>query len=184
MDFYVPAELVSREALRFAFVREQGYDKSCGYSAAASLLSLYWRLPVDEEALLARYANEKVESGKLEVSLDELFRIFRDYGFAVKGVRMNWDQLADALERFAPIVIHYARPDRHFALALHARDGWVITLDPALGCEILSREQFLYRWSGAALIAFSNERPRDDALVEKARASAWDRRDLLERLGE
>ena len=48
MDAYNPAELKSKEALRFEYVSEQGFDRSCGYSAATSLLSLYWDLPVAE----------------------------------------------------------------------------------------------------------------------------------------
>jgi uncharacterized protein len=183
MDLYLPEEVLPKESLRFAFVCEQGYDTSCGYSAAVSLLALYWRLPVSEDELVARYASDKLAAGKLDVSFDELARIFGDYGFSAKGVRMNWEQLGSALERYAPIVIHYARPDRHFALALHSKGGWIITLDPALGCEILSREQFMERWSGAALLAHSDKASRDDALVARAKVTEWDRHELLERLG-
>lgn len=183
MDFYLPEEVRPKESLRFAFVCEQGYDTSCGYSAAVSLLSLYWRLPVREDELVARYASDKLAAHRLEVSFDELAIIFADYGFSVKGVRMNWEQLGEALERYAPIVIHYAKPDRHFALALHEKDGFIIILDPALGCEILSREQFMGRWSGVALLAHSGKASRDDALIARARATEWDRHELLERLG-
>lgn len=179
----MPEEVLPKESMRFAFVSEQGYDTSCGYSAAVSLLSLYWRLPVREDDLVARYASDKIAAGRLEVSFEELARIFDDYGFSVKGVRMNWEQLVSALERYAPIVIHYTKPDRHFVLALHAKGGWIITLDPALGCEILSREQFMERWSKAALLARSDKASRDDALVARVKATEWDRHELLERLG-
>jgi uncharacterized protein len=183
MDAYLPQELRPKESLRFAFVREQGYDNSCGYSAAVSLLALYWRLPISEEELVSRYAGEKLAAGKLGVSLEELAGIFGDYGFSVKGVRMKWEQLEAALELYAPIVVHYERPDRHFVLALHIKKGWIITLDPALGCEILSRGQFMERWSGAALLARSTAAERDEGLLERAKAVEWDRHELLERLG-
>lgn len=183
MDLYLPEEVRPKESLRFAFVREQGYDKSCGYSAAASLLSLYWRLPVSEEALVKRYANEKLASGNLDVSFGDLARIFEDYGLSAKGVRMNWRQLEDALKGFAPVVVHYEAPDRHFVLVLRIEEDWIITLDPALGCEMLSRSQFRARWSGAALLAYAKAASRDDGLVAEANRVASERRELLERLG-
>jgi uncharacterized protein len=183
MDFCAPGELRPKESLRFAFVREQGYDRSCGYSAAASLLSLYWRIPADEEALIGRRGSGAPDSGRLDVNFGELASIFEEYGFSVKGARMTWEQLGTALERYAPLIVHYARPDRHFALALRARQGWIILLDPALGCEILSRSQFLERWSGAVLLVSSTEAERDEALLDEAARAGWDRRWLLERLG-
>jgi uncharacterized protein len=182
LDLFAPEEVRPKEAMRFAYVREQGFDRSCGYSAAASLLSLYWSLPLAEDDLVERYARGKVESGRLDVSFGDLAQLFSDYGFSVKGVRMGWDQLSAALGRFAPIIVHYARPDRHFALALQASDGWIITLDPALGCELMPRAQFMERWSGAALIAFSSSATRDEARLGEAIRAARDRRELLERL--
>jgi predicted double-glycine peptidase len=182
VDLFAPGELRPKEALRFAFVREQGFDRSCGYSAAASLMSLYWKLPLAEGDLIERYAGGKVESGRLDVSFADLARLFADYGFSVKGVRMGWDQLASALELFAPIIVHYESPDRHFALALRVREGWIITLDPAMGCELMRREQFMERWSGAALVALSASATRDAALLDEAVRVAWDRHELLERL--
>jgi hypothetical protein len=179
---FAPDEVRPKEAMRFAYVREQGFDRSCGYSAAASLLSLYWKLPLAESDLIERYASGKAESGRLDVSFEDLARLFHDYGFSVKGVRMGWDQLSAALDRFAPIVVHYIRPDRHFALALQARDGWIITLDPAMGCELMPRGQFMERWSGAALIAFSASAMRDGELIDEAVRAEWDRHALSERL--
>jgi uncharacterized protein len=179
---YAPEELRSKEALRFAFVCEQGFDTSCGYSAAASLLSLYWGLPLGEKELV-EHNSRNAESGALDVNFADLARLIGDYGFSVKAVRMTWAQLEAALIRYAPILVHYEHPDRHFALALNARNGWIITLDPALGCELQSRDQFMERWSGAVLLAFSSTFTRNEALVEEALRVEWDRHDLLERLG-
>jgi uncharacterized protein len=181
VDFVSPGDLRSKESLRFAFVQEQGFDRSCGYSAAASLLGLYWDLPVDEADLISRYAENEAQEDQLGVSFAGLARIFQDYGFSVKALRMDWDQLCAALDRFAPIVIHYERPDRHFALALRAREGWIILLDPALGCELLDRERFMRRWSGAALLAASSSATRDDPRMAEAESAAWGRLSLLEK---
>jgi uncharacterized protein len=183
MDFFYPADVRPKESLRFAYVQEQGLDKSCGYSAAASLLSLYWNVGVAEEDLLEKYAREEIESGNFGLSFSDLARIFNDFGFSIKGVMMNWPQLEAALGSYAPILLHYARPDRHFALALFARDGWIITLDPAMGCELQSRDQFLERWSGAALLVSSSVAKRDVKLIEVATRVELDRHELLERLG-
>ena len=46
-------EVRPREALRFEFVDEQGWDASCGYAALASLLSRYRGHAIDEATLLS-----------------------------------------------------------------------------------------------------------------------------------
>ena len=117
------------------------------------------------------------------MSFEVLARIFADYGFAAKGVRMTWDQLASALGKYAPVLVHYSRPDRHFALALSVKDGWIITMDPALGCELQSKDQFKERWSGAALIVDSVVATRNEDRLGEAIGVEWDRHDLMERLG-
>lgn len=180
MDLYSAEGIRPKEALRFAYVREQGYDRSCGYSAAASLLSLYWGIAAAEGELVERYAREKIASGDLEVNFKDLSDLFADFGMAVKGVRMSWDQLEKALEAYAPILLHYDSPDRHFVLGLHASDGIIITLDPALGCELQGRDQFMERWSGAALLVFSAAARRDDALIAEALRVHSDRRRVME----
>jgi predicted double-glycine peptidase len=180
LDFYAPAEIRTREALRFDYVLEQGFDRSCGFSVAASLLSLYWRVPAREGELIREYARESPDSELFEASFKALASLLSDYGFSVKGVMMTWEQLELALGGYAPIILHYERPDRHFALAIRAKDGWIMTLDPALGCELQSRGQFMRRWSGAALIATSASRRRDDELLAEATRFLGRRLDRLE----
>lgn len=180
MDFIAPSEVDSKESLRFAYVREQGYDGSCGYSSLASLLAIYWNCPVAEEDLVGQYAGDASPSGGFGVSLASLSRILSDFGFSAKGFRMNWEQLGAALARYAPVIVHYSRPDRHFALALEADAEWIILLDPALGCELLSRRQFLERWSGVVLLAHSATARRDEAALAEALRAGRNRRDLLE----
>jgi uncharacterized protein len=183
VDFLGPEETQSKEALRFAYAYEQGYDNSCGYSAAASILSLYWNIQVGERELIERYAGAKPESARLDVTFKDLAGIFADYGFSVKGLRMSWEQLETALARFAPVIVHYDYPDRHFALAIRAKDGWIITLDPASGSELLRRDQFVRRWSGAVLLASSSSSKRNEALLGEAIRVQEDRQELLVRLG-
>jgi predicted double-glycine peptidase len=180
---YTPEEVRPKEALRFEHVFEQGFDSSCGYSAAASLLALYWDKRVDEAALIERFASEALAEGRFLANMEGLSRIFSDYGLSVKGVMMSWEQLAIALNGFAPILVHYDRPDRHFALALRARYGWIITLDPAMGCELQSRDQFMERWSGAALVVASSVERRNEARIAEAIRVESDRQYLLDRLG-
>ncbi len=183
MDLYTPDEIKPKEALRFSFIGEQGFDRSCGYSTAASVLSLYWGQKVDERAIVERYAKDKLESGRFDVAFSDLARIFADFGLTVKGFKMTWEQLKSALVGYAPILLHYAHPDLHFALALYANDDWIIMLDPAMGCELLRRRQFEERWSGAALIVLSSIAPRDAGLLSEAIRVELDRLDLLDRLG-
>jgi Predicted double-glycine peptidase len=180
MDAYCPREVKPKEELRFSLVSEQGFDRSCGYSAASSLLTLYWNIQIGESELIGKYAPGSKNDGPLSVNFETLARIFADYGFDVKGVRMSYPQLAAALEKYAPILVHYDRPDKHFALAMGAKGDWIITLDPALGCELQTRGQFLERWSGAALLVDSKKASRDDGRIESARRDEWDRLTRLE----
>ena len=74
---------------------------------------------------------------------------------------MDWEQLDQALVRFAPVLVHYDRPDPHFALAVGIRQGWMITIDPSRGAELLSKDEFLKRWSGAVLLVAAKDRTVD-----------------------
>jgi uncharacterized protein len=180
LDLFAPGELQPKEDIRFAYVREQGYDRSCGYAAAASLLSLYWGLAVDEAGLIERIEGAGADQAGLSVSFEELARLFAGLGFSVKGVLMTWAQLEAALERYAPIIVHYSRPDSHFALAAYASGDWIVILDPASGCELLSRDQFASRWSGAALLVASAASTRNEGLLSEAIRVQRARLELLE----
>lgn len=170
-----------REALRFAYSSEQGFDTSCGLSALSCLLSTYWGLETSELELSEDCFGPKDE-GDFSVSLFELQGLLIARGFAAAACQMSLDGLAAAVARYPPVLVHYDEPKSHFALVLAVKDGLVATADPAEGTVALSRGDFEARWSGyAILVARLGSRPCEGALTA-AVAQCLGRDDLLGRV--
>jgi len=162
-------EVRSREVLRFEYVDEQGWDQSCGYAALATLLSRFRKVETDEASLVARSAGTKDGQQVVKVSLAELVRLVRDLGLTARPWKVGFDHLPTLLEASAPLLVHFDRPQGHFALLLSAGSLGVVTADPARGLELLTKEQFLGRWSGAAVEVLDGGNP-------------WQGQDLVERV--
>ena len=176
------AGAMDRESQRFAFIAEQGWDSSCGFGALACLMCRYWGKPADETSLALEFFPERIVSGDLTVSFADMSAILKAKGFACAGYRLDYAQLGAALKTYAPILIHFSLPDGHFALAL-AQDGeWIIVSDPAEGTTVFSKEDFLSRWSGKALVAAIPSQKANLALLEEAVSAARARITLLERI--
>ncbi|MCF6334431.1 MAG: cysteine peptidase family C39 domain-containing protein [Spirochaetales bacterium] len=167
--------------MRFQYINEQQYDTSCGYSTTASLLSLYWNIDVTEEEIVEKYIYKKIENMDYETSLADLSEILNDYAIANKSYKMEYNQLMDINKKYFPIIVHYNKPDDHFALVLGIRGNNIITADPARGVEILSTEQFFYRWSNVVLLSASKEMEINKDLALKAVSVAVSRKENLER---
>ncbi|HOX92622.1 MAG TPA: cysteine peptidase family C39 domain-containing protein, partial [Spirochaetales bacterium] len=69
---------------------------------------------------------------------------------------------------YAPIVVHYEKPEKHFALLLGFNNGRAIMIDPARGMESLSKDVFLERYSGLALILASTVKQKDVEAIKEA----------------
>lgn len=179
--FFLLTITTPKEDLRFQYVDEQEYDTSCGYSTVSSLLSKYWDVDVSEEDFVNTYLPEKIEKNDYKTSLVDLSKILTDYAIANKSYRMTYDQFVSINEKYFPVVVHYRKPDDHFALVLGICSNNIITADPARGVEILSEEQFLYRWSGIVLLTASNKKNIDRSVVNKAISTALSRKNNLER---
>jgi len=175
-------ELVSsKESLRFQYTMEQGFDTSCGMSVVATALDLYWGVPTDEAELLESTIGEKLEDGDYTVSLADMAKAFEARGVAARAFRLDWDGLEGLVSKgYAPLVVHYAEPDKHFALLLGFKDGRAVTVDPARGLESLSREAFERRYSGAAMALASRTLEPDVTLVAEAVDTAGKRQARLE----
>lgn len=182
-DGALVAQVRSREALRFEFVDEQRWDASCGYAALATLVRRYRGRPVNEESLLAQSLPGGTGQTVLKVSLAELVRLARSLGLVTRAWKTGFEQLAPLLAMSRPLLVHYDRPQGHFALVLDAGPQGVVTGDPARGLELLTREQFLARWSGVVVEISDPQNPgagEDEA--EKAVRKTRGRRALTERL--
>jgi predicted double-glycine peptidase len=179
---------VPKESLRFRHVMEQGLDASCGLATAASALNLYWQIPVLEAELLAGLftggANEEVWTDG-RVSLASMAAAFEARGVSARAFRLDWDGLEDVLLRgYAPVVVHYDRPDPHFALLLGISGETAVVADPARGLETLAKAGFEKRYSGVALVLASRSRQRNPGRLEEALLAATGKRHRLEQAAE
>jgi predicted double-glycine peptidase len=169
-----------REEIRFSYCGEQGYDSSCGLSVLACLMDRYWGIPADELGLANEFFAEKLAAGDFTVSLADMAAVLGKKGFACKAYRMTYEQLGKAVGKYGPAVVHYDRPNGHFALALAMRGEEVLIADPAEGTILAGRDRFETRWSGKVLVAILPGGKLDSALLGKAEASAWGRGELLD----
>jgi len=176
---------VSKEALRFRYVMEQGLDASCGMATVATALSLYWRVPILEaELLTGLFTQDDMLDGRADgrVSLATMVVAFESRGVSAKAFRLDWDGLVEILARgYAPVVVHYDRPDPHFALLLGISGELAIVADPARGLETLGRADFEKRYGGVAMALASRALQRDTELLDAVIQVATGRRTLLER---
>ena len=178
--------MTDRESRRFAYAREQGRDDSCGLQALACFLELYWGMPAGEEELyselvsiLAGKGSGSGESGVRSVSLGELRLILEGRGFVAEAYKMGFEGLAKAGDAYAPLLIHYDRPEGHFVVLVGVLADGVVVADPASGLLFLPRRDFEARWSGAVLFARLPGREPDGRIMDSALAAALDPAALL-----
>lgn len=175
------ASVAPKESLRFRYTLEQGYDTSCGMSVVATALDLYWGVPATEAGIIAAASGGAADLVLFTVSLADMAAAFAAHGVAARAFKLDWEGLTAVVAKgYSPIVVHYERPERHFALLLGFRDGRAVTADPARGLESLSREAFGARYSGSAMALASKALSVDGALVDRAIAEAAGRHERLE----
>jgi ABC-type bacteriocin/lantibiotic exporter with double-glycine peptidase domain len=140
--------LTDNETLRFQWSSEQGFDTSCGYSAAVALMDTWWNIPVTELELLATTAGSGTADENYMVSFRSLSDLLASYGFAVKAYKMDWNQLKAAVDKYAPVLVHLDGYSGHFALVLGFDGYTAIVADPAEGTRFATKNELEGKWSG------------------------------------
>ncbi len=174
--------LTDNETLRFQWSSEQGFDTSCGYSAAVALMDTWWNIPVTELELLATTAATGNADEDFMVSFRSLSDLLASYGFAVKAYKMDWKQLKAAAEKYAPVLVHFDGYMGHFALVLGFDGDTAIVADPAEGTRFATKDEFEGKWSGNVLLAVHSGKKRNDTELAQAIADTASRLDVLERV--
>jgi hypothetical protein len=146
------SEVQDRESLRFVYSLEQGHDDSCGLQVLACLLDVYWGFPADEEGLADELRGIGRRRDGLTVSFGELSLLLSRRGFIAEAWQMGYEGLAEACRRWAPVIVHLALPEGHFALLLEADEKSTVLADPASGLVVVEREDFQTCWTGMALL--------------------------------
>ena len=145
------AALVSRRELRFDPVPEQWAPEACGLAVATALGAD----PPAVHPIVQRVGMDgqpRPDPAGL-VTLGELAGILEGSGVSVAPRRLGLADFGEALDRgFSPIVLHYDRPDPHWAL-LVGKGPWGYGVgDPARGFELLEQEELAKRVSGAVIL--------------------------------
>ncbi len=145
------AALVSRRELRFDPVPEQWAPEACGLAVAAALGAEPPVLRPSVQTDGSEVASRPGSAGL--VSLGELAGLLAKGGIAVAPRRLGLAEFDEALDRgFSPIVLHYNKPDPHWAL-LVGKGPWGYGVgDPARGFELLEKEELAARASGAVIL--------------------------------
>ena len=163
--------LLSEEDLRFTPIYKQGYDTSCGVAVTASLLNTYWNIPVTEtdlyKDLILDQAAERADG--YTVSLFAIAEYLKSQGIQSRAYQMDWETLEDTLKKgYAPVLIHYKKPEPHFALLLHLEAGYAFVADPARGFGLVDQQGFMKQYSGNALLTASREASKDREALDRA----------------
>lgn len=82
----------------------------------------------------------------------QITEIFTAYGYPSKVYNADIVNLSKALTLYAPVIVHYDKPDLHFAFVLYADDSYFVVADPVAGVEVQSKETFQKHWSNIMLV--------------------------------
>jgi ABC-type bacteriocin/lantibiotic exporter with double-glycine peptidase domain len=177
--------LFSEEDLRFTHIYKQGYDTSCGVAVTASLLNTYWHIPISEadlyQDLILDQAQE--EAATYTVSMRAIGEYLKTQGIQSRAYKMDWETLEDSLSKgYGPILIHYEKPDPHFALLVHVEGWYGFVGDPARGFVLVDKGEFMKHYSGNVLLTASREASKDTGAVEGVIARGRERLTRLQGL--
>lgn len=171
--------LNNSESIKFQDIFEQEYDSSCGYSAIASLMNVWWNIPVTEQELIINAAiNNNVSYA---ISFRSLAETLKQYDFATKSFSMDWEQLKEAIDDFAPALLHLKTSTGHFILALGIKENTIIIADPLDGIKFIEKSKFLTQWSGNVLLAIHPTNTKNTEKLKKTIDQTLERKTLLER---
>jgi predicted double-glycine peptidase len=150
--------VISEEELRFTHVYKQGYDTSCGVAATAALLNTYWNIPITEADLYQSLIldNTSENAAAYTVNLLTIAEYLKTKSIQSRAYKMDWPTLEDTLAKgYAPVLIHYEKPNPHFVLLTHIESGYAFAADPAQGFGLIDKQTFIKQYSGNALLTAS-----------------------------
>ena len=139
------ALITNFEAISFESASRQIFDTSCGFSSVTALMSLY-EDDIDELSLIFEVYGGN-ERSNFNVSLMDLFHLLNNHGYYSAGFKMTYEELAQAVEKYYPLVIHLEEGNGHFLLVLGILDDVVVIMDPAEGVRTIHRNELEATWS-------------------------------------
>ena len=129
--------------------------EDCGAAALAMVLG-YWRIPIERDEIAAASAPGPAR-GIRAVDLRDVARRQGLQAFVIEG---RFDDLERELRRHHPVVVgmmkRYAQrayPHYEVVVGIDRAQQRVLTLDPASGLRVNSREGFSAEWAAAHQVA-------------------------------
>jgi uncharacterized protein len=180
LTFLFLLSIVPKDELQYSQGFKQLEETSCGYSVVSSLLFYYYNIDITETELLSNYFSQKTAVGDYTLSFLEIRTILTDYGIESRAYKMTFEELEKHISRFAPIIIHYDRPENHFSLLLKKKDGFIITSDPAQGLRLSSIRDFKKMWSGNVILTASKTKTNTNNIIDTVTEKAHRRITLLD----
>ena len=139
--FPKPPKRIILDALhRYPWVEQQS-SSDCG-AACLSMVARYWgkRLPLNA-------LRERANVGRAGASLKSLAKAAESIGFHARPVRASLGALAS---RKNPWVAHWE--GSHYIVVYGIGSAQVTIADPAVGRQLISRQQFAQQWTGYGLL--------------------------------
>jgi len=144
--------VVSWRERRFKNIVMQQYDYSCGAAALATLLTYDYNTPVPEQDPFIKMIQQgdKAVIQKNGFSMLDMKNYLESLGLHPVGVQISLD---DAVKLGIPGIVLIKRNGYlHFVVLRAVDDRRVLMADPALGSQIVSRDEFESMWDGIMLI--------------------------------
>lgn len=180
---YDLTNVISKEELKFAYSKEQENDRSCGFSVVVSLLKNYWNINTTEDELISLYSINSSNVNKFRISFSDMSSLLSNFDISSKGYKMSISQLKQYITKFSPIIVHYDRPEKHFALLLGIYNNSIIVSDPSRGLELLSEKLFLGRYSGQVLLTDSTK-IKNYLLINEAIVKSIRKKEMSDRISK
>lgn len=155
IEIFLALSLVTDfDEARFINSQRQLYDTSCGYASVAAVMNNWYGENVNERALILETLSEKElsENGQYNTSMKTLKDILIQHGYFAKAYEMDYGTLIDAVEKYAPTIVHYKQEDGHFLIVLYADENSIVVSDSISGTSVLSKSEFKKLFSGNVLL--------------------------------
>ena len=85
------------------------------------------------------------------------------------------------VDKYSPIIIHYAKPDTHFVVVISRSNDRFIIADPARGIKLIEKKELVEKWSGIILVGVSEKHTKNKEVIEEITKNEIKKREKLER---
>ncbi|UNU73337.1 C39 family peptidase [Moraxella nasovis] len=142
-DWYYPTQTLGTKSTfkhqRDHKITKQDVDYSCGASSLSTILTYFYQTPKTERQILDDMALDNVMASFLDLA-----KVSQKYGFATRGVMMDYDTLTK-LKIPAVVYVNHKRSD-HFSVVRAIDKNNVYLADSSWGNRTLTRRQFEKIW--------------------------------------